>query len=70
VFSPALHSLLVQAHVEDLHRETSAASLRAATRRHSRSGLRGVVTDASPSKHDSRSTYRFVRHYAEMRVSA
>jgi hypothetical protein len=66
MFSPTLHSQLIQTHIDDLHREADAAKSRGAVRRQPRSGLGRVITDGLLSKHDSRSTSRFVRHYAEM----
>jgi hypothetical protein len=66
MFSPTLHSQLIQTHIADLHREASAANSRGAVRRQPRSGLGRVIKDGLLHKHDSRSTSRFARHYAEM----
>jgi hypothetical protein len=65
MFSPVLHSLLVKTHLDDLDREASTLSMRASARRQSRFA-EDAISDESAAVHDNRSTYRFLRHYAEM----
>jgi hypothetical protein len=65
MFSPVLHSLLVKTRLDDLDREASVLSMRASAQRQSRFG-QAAISDGSAAVHDNRSTYRFLRHYAEM----
>lgn len=64
MYSAALHSQLIQTHIDELHRRASASTLRASARRQPRSD--DAITDTSSIAHDTRSASRFLRHYAEM----
>lgn|SRR5436190_11872339 len=65
MFSPALHTQVIQSHIDDLHRQAFASRLRASARRQPRSGG-DAISDTTAVAHETRSTYRFLRHYAEM----
>jgi hypothetical protein len=66
MFSPSLHTLLTQTYVDDRNRDASRARSRAFRR--ARPGGDAIGIGSSASGRDRRSTYRFVRHYAEMVV--
>jgi hypothetical protein len=66
MFSPAPHSLSIHSHIDDLHREAATHRLRAAARGDRRPDPNDSVTRTGQIGHDRRSTYRFLRHYAEM----
>lgn len=68
MFSPALQSQLIQTRIDDLGREASTLSGRDSVRRGPRSAADAAITDSSSIGSDRRSTYRFLRHYAEMVV--
>jgi hypothetical protein len=66
MFTPALQSQLIQTRVDERNRDSSALSRRDSVRRDPRSGADRVIIESSSNDH--RSTYRFLRHYAEMVV--
>jgi flagellar biosynthetic protein FliP len=61
MFSPSLHTALIQSQIDDRDRKSSAMSRPGLARRGRRSAEDGAG-------HDGRSTYRFFRHYVEMVV--
>jgi len=67
MFSAALRSQLIQTHIDGRRRSASADRLCASAR--SRQPERNdAITSTGQIGHDRRSTYRFLRHYAEMVV--
>jgi hypothetical protein len=63
MFSPSLQSLLIQTRIDDRHRANSRpAAAVGRPRGHD------AASDDGPTRRESRSTYRFLRHYAEMVV--